>query len=36
MPNDSNHTPIQIAWVKFVTSVQCLLAVQIDDRPLDQ
>ena len=36
MPNDANQTPIQISWVKFATSVQGLLAVQIDDRPLDQ
>ena len=36
MPDDLNRTPIQIAWLGYVKSVQALLVPQIDDRPLDQ
>jgi hypothetical protein len=36
MPDDVQRTPIQIAWINFVKSVQALLVPQADDRPLDQ
>ncbi len=36
MPDNVERTPIQIAWLNFVGSVQVLLVPQIDDRPLDQ
>lgn len=36
MPNNVEQTAIQIAWIKYVKSVQILLVPQIDDRPLDQ
>lgn len=36
MANNTNHTPIGSAWLDFVASVQSLLSVQVDDRPLDQ
>lgn len=29
-------TPIEIAWLNYVKSVQILLVPQEDDRPLDQ
>lgn len=36
MPDDTNRTPIQSAWINFVKSVTLLLVPQSDDRPLDQ
>src|ERR1051325_4389514 len=36
MPNNVQETPIQVAWVNFVKSVQALLVPQVSDRPLDQ
>lgn len=36
MPDDTNRTSIQIAWINFVKSVKLLLLPQTDDRPLDQ
>ena len=33
---DSNLTPIEVAWVKFVHHLSDLLVIQPDDRPLDQ
>jgi len=36
MPENSQWTPIQVAWVSFVDSVQGLLVPRSDDRPLDQ
>ncbi len=36
MPNDPTLTPIQTAWLNFVTSARVLFAVQPDDRTLDQ
>lgn len=36
MPENVEHTAIQIAWIKYVKSVQGLLVLQIDDRLLDQ
>jgi hypothetical protein len=36
MPDNTNQTPIQSAWIAFVGSLRQLLVVQPDDRPLDQ
>lgn len=36
MPDDTNWTPIQTAWINFVKSVNLLLVPQTDDRSLDQ
>ena len=36
MPDLTNRTPIQAAWISFAESVQSLLSPQPDDRPLDQ
>ena len=36
MPDNTNYTPIQSAWIGFITSLRQLLVVQPDDRPLDQ
>lgn len=36
MPEGTEGTPIQIAWINFVKNVQVLLVPQADDRPLDQ
>jgi hypothetical protein len=36
MPDSTNRTPIQIAWLNYVKTVQVLLVPQVDDRPLDQ
>lgn len=36
MAENNQRTPIQIAWLNFVKSVQVLLGPQVDDRPLDQ
>jgi hypothetical protein len=35
MPDNTERTPIQGAWIKFVGSVRLLLVPQPDDRPLD-
>ena len=36
MPNETQQTPIQIAWINYVNAVQTLLGPQIDDRSLYQ
>ncbi len=36
MPANTDHTPIQTAWINFTNSVKLLLIPQPDDRPLDQ
>ena len=36
MSDNSLYTPIQEAWVNFVKSVQLILILREDDRPLDQ
>lgn len=36
MPDLTNRTPIQAAWITFAAAVQSLLSPQPDDRPLDQ
>lgn len=36
MPDNTNYTPIQSAWIAFIASLRKLLVVQPDDRPLDQ
>lgn len=36
MPDNTNYTPVQGAWIAFVASLRQLLVVQPDDRPLDQ
>ncbi|MBK9316768.1 MAG: hypothetical protein IPM55_21360 [Acidobacteria bacterium] len=36
MPENNEQSDIQIAWIKYVKSVQILLVPQVDDRPFDQ
>jgi len=36
VPDQTNYTPIQLAWSTFAASVHTLLVPQPDDRPLDQ
>jgi hypothetical protein len=36
MPNQTDYTPIQAAWMGFTSNVRILLVPQSDDRPLDQ
>ena len=36
MPDPTNRTPLQAAWMTFAEAVQSLLGPQADDRPLDQ
>jgi len=36
MPNDTNYTEIQAAWMDYTNSVQLLLVPVPDDRPMDQ
>jgi hypothetical protein len=33
---DANLTPLEVAWLDFVNNLSDLLAIQPDDRPLDQ